>query len=423
MNKLYTLPNRLKIVAAPMPHMESVAIGVLVGMGSRYEEKKVCGVSHFIEHMLFKGTKKRDARKLKEEIEGVGGHFNGFTAEDVTCYLVKIPSAHVKLGLDVLHDMVSNPSMDEREIEKEKFVICEEIKMYKDQPASYVHEILAETMWPEHPLGRPLAGSEETVRGVSREILFDVKERYYRADNMAIVIAGKFIESELLPYCRKIFGRKSDVSNAVYERFSVQQNARAVKLHYKDTEQTHIAIGFHTFGRTSPKRYILNVLNIILGGNMSSRLFEELREKKALCYDVSSSVKKYDDTGAFYIHAGIANEKVAQTLKAMSGELVKIKDQKVSKKELTRAKEFYKGQLLLALEDTGSRMLWLGEKVMTKEGIPPVKDIIKGIDDVSASSVADIANEILSSKRLNIAVIGPERTLKDIDIYNLMEIG
>ena len=406
-----------------MPHMESIAIGIWIGMGGRYEDKKICGISHFIEHMLFKGTLTRNASQLKQAIEGVGGHFNGFTSEEVTCYLIKIPAQHLLLGLDILSDMVLNPKMDEAEIKREKEVICEEIKMYKDQPSSFVHEILANLMWPNHPLGRSLTGSVDTVRGMDRKTLMEYKQRFYQPRNIAVVTAGRIhIHKFLENVNRKFQVTYKNNKRYQFKKFSVKQKKKKLKLHFKDIEQTHIAIGFHAFGREDKDKYVSNVLNIILGGNMSSRLFEELRERQALCYDVSSSIKKYEETGAFLIHAGIDNRKTELALRSIMQEVVKLKKYYVSGDELRRAKEYYKGQLLLALEDTGSRMLWLGDKLMTKEGIQSTKSILNNIESIKTEDIRRVANRIFITKRMNLAAIGPHHGLKENKIEKIMEV-
>ena len=422
MSKIKKLDNNLKLVTSPMPHMESVAIGIFIGMGGRYEERKLCGISHFIEHMLFKGTYSRDARKLKESIEGVGGHFNGFTSEEITCYLVKVPAKHMLLGLDVLSDMVLNPKMDPSEIEKEKKVICEEIKMYRDQPSSYVHEILASVMWPEHPLGRSLAGSEDTVMSFDRNNIMHVKESFYQPSNIAIVTTGNIHEKNVVSAVDEMFGLKKKVKTPQFRKFENKQRKKALKLHYKDTEQTHLNIGFHTFGRKTKQRYTLHLLNIILGANMSSRLFEELREKRGLCYDVSSSVKKYDDTGAFFIHAGIDNKKVEETVTLIMDQVAKVKAFGVHEDELVRAKEYFKGQMLLAFEDTGSRMLWLGDRVMTRDGIPDISKIMREVEKLDVNDIKKIANMVFDNNSMNLAAIGPKDGLKRSRIEKLMEI-
>ncbi|MFH1790448.1 MAG: pitrilysin family protein [Candidatus Omnitrophota bacterium] len=413
LHTLKTLPNGLKLVASRMPYMESVSIGVWVALGGRYEEKRSCGISHFIEHMLFKGTLSRDARQLKQAIEGVGGHINAFTSEENTCYLVKVPSRHMALAMDILSDMVKNPKMDAVEIERERNVILEEIKMYKDQPASYVHELLAQTMWPDHPLGRPLTGEEETVMGLDRTALAGVRQRYYQPSGMSVVAAGCLEEDGFFKLCDKNLGECAGAEILPFAGFRSGQKEPAVKLYYKDTEQINLAMGFHVFGRKDKRRHALGLLNIILGGNMSSRLFEELREKRGLCYDVASSVKLYDETGAFFLHAGVDNGKVEETLAAVMNELSMISAHGISPDELARAKEFAGGQFSMALEDTGTRMLWLGEKITNEAKIPEVNSVLRDIGAVKEDDVGALARYVFRTSALNVALIGGKQYLKE----------
>ncbi|MCQ9206404.1 MAG: insulinase family protein [Omnitrophica bacterium] len=407
MHKKTVLKNGLKIITSHMPHMESVSIGVWIGVGARYEEKRLCGMSHLIEHMLFKGTLTRAANVLKEAIEGVGGSFNGFTSEEATCYLVKLPSVYTKLGLDILSDMVLNSKLDPAELEKEKYVICEEIKMYMDHPGHHVFDILAETMWPNHALGRPIAGYNDTIKRFKREDLTGFMNKYYVPANVSVVLCGKLGKSEeCVSFLKNTFRRPSPKRSFSYTPVTVGRSAR-IKPCYKDTKQSHLAFGFHSARRSHPLRYAVAILNIILGGNMSSRLFERLREQNPLCYEISSSVRRYKETGAFVIHAGIDNAKLEEATAEIIRELTTIKENCVTKDELKRAKEYLSGQLLLALEDTASRMLWLGERIVLEGKAPDLKKIVYGVNKVTTEDVKCAANMIFKKKNLNFATIGP----------------
>jgi len=335
---------------------------------------------------------------------------------------VKVPAQHMVRGLDILSDMILYPKMDSAEIRKERQVICEEIKMYKDLPSSYVHEILAETMWPKHPLGRPLTGFENVIQDLDREVLLEEKERFYQPSNISVVVTGRIDRAKLLATLKNAFSSGKAIKKTGFAPFKNMQNRKRHVLHFKNTEQTHIAIGFHCFGRKSKERYALGILNIILGANMSSRLFEELREKRGLCYDISSSTKKYEETGAFFIHSGVDNSKIEETLKTIMRELVMIKKNNVDMDELRRAKEFFKGQLLLALEDTSSRMLWLGDRIMTREGIPSIKTILAEVEAVSVRDIRKVANRVFRTETMNLAAIGPERVLNKIQVGKLMRV-
>jgi len=409
MYKKYKLKSGLNVILSHMPAMESISLGIWIGVGGRYEHKRYCGISHLIEHMLFKGTTSKTANDLKESIEGVGGNFNGFTSEEVTCYLVKLPSAYMELGLDVLSDMVLNPELNPVELEKEKHVICEEIKMYMDQPAHQVLDILAETMWPRHALGRPIAGYIDTVRRFKREDLKQFMQTYYHPSNISIVAAGRLDHPKTLSLIRNMFSTPRKKGKSLYDLKEKIKKGNDIKIFRKNTKQTHVALGFHSVHRTHGLRYALTLLNIILGGNMSSRLFERLRERKALCYDISSSVKKYKETGAFVIHAGVDNHKLLEATSEMVNEIKNIKKEAVSEDELYRAKEYFKGQLLLALEDTASRMLWLGDKIVIEGKAPSVREIFKKIEKTNIEDIREASNIIFGVKNMSFATVGPAR--------------
>ncbi len=406
MYKKSILKNGLRVITSNMPHMESVAIGLWIGVGSRYETKKLSGISHLIEHMLFKGTRKRSADNLKEAIEGVGGTFNAFTGEEETCYLVKLPSKHLELGLDVLSDMVLNPKLSRNELEKEKYVICEEIKMYIDHPGHHVFDILTKTMWPKEALGRSIAGCIESVKSFKREDLTAFMKQYYQPANTVIVATGRIDSGKCINFAKNTFSMNST------KRFPCKLTGKIKKtkqfeFFHKKTQQSHIAFGFYGLKRTDSRIYALALLHIILGGNMSSRLFDRLREKKALCYEISSGIKKYKETGAFIIHAGIANDKISIATEEVLSELREIKKNFVTGDELCRAKEYATGQLLLALEDTASRMIWLGEKIVLEEGASSIRELLKKLKKVTKEEVRDVANVIFNNKNLNFATIGP----------------
>lgn len=410
MHKAVVLDNGLKVASHPMKHMESVAMGVWIRAGGRYEDKINNGISHLLEHLLFKGTEKRDMMTIKQEIEGRGGSFNGFTSEEHTCYLVKVLSKDVSLGLDILSDMVLNPKLAEEEMIKEKNVIIEEINMYKDIPSHYVHEILAEMMWPDQPLGLPLAGTIDSVKSLAREGLMAYKDTYYNPANMLVVAAGRIEEDELVGLSKKFFKTASSKKAPQFNKVTLAQDSPALRLMSKDTEQTHIALGLQAVDRFSPDKHVLSIMNVLLGANMSSRLFHIVRDEMALCYEISSSIRRYEDCGAFVISAGVDHKKISKALEVMLKELSRIKSEPVDAGELKRAKEYYKGQLLFALEDTASHMLWLGEKLVSGEKDFSVKTILDKIDAVTAEDLMRMGNKMFRDDNLNLSIIGP---LKD----------
>lgn len=405
MHKRTVLDNGLNVITSEMDSMSSVSLGVWIGVGGRYETKEKSGISHLAEHMLFKGTKKRSTKQLKQEIEGVGGAFNGFTSDEATCYMVKVPKKHVELGLDVLSDMVLAAKLDAQDLAKEKFVIYEEIKMYRDQPAEYVLELLAELMWPGNALGRSLTGTVDTVGKTTREDLLNFRNEYYHPGNITVIAAGNVAHEKLLKISGEHFSRRREGVKHVFSSPPAAQDEPRIKFSKGNTKQAHIAMGFYCMAKTDKERFSANLMNIILGGNMSSRLFEYLREEQGLCYDISSVYKKHSDVGEVQIHVGVDNEKVVRSVASIIDELKKISSSLVSPGELKRAKEYMKGQFLLGIEGTSNRMLWLGDRFVIHKNIPDVKSVIKKIDMVTREDVKMSAGEIFAQGSVNLALI------------------
>jgi len=401
------LGNGLKVVTHSMPDMRSIALGIWVNVGGRYENQKNKGIAHFLEHLLFKGSKKYSIHQIKESIEGIGGSLNGFTSEEFTCYLVKTPAQHLNLSLSVLSDMVINPLILSQEMEKERTVIIEEIKMYRDMPQSHVYELLDELLWPKQPLGLSIAGSIDTVSRLTREDVLSFKESYYTAPNLVVSACGNLEHKRLLECVEKIFKDRSRKEHNIFSPVVERQKIPQLKIFNKATEQTHLAMGFHGLERSHPDRFVLALVHIILGANMSSRLFNEVREKKGLAYEIGTQVKFFQDTGAFLVHAGIDNSKVSLAIELILKELAKIKKEFVSADELKRAKEFYLGQLTLALEDTLDHMLWIGESVASLDKIFTWNEILRSVKKVSRPDIKRVANTILKQGNLNLSLIGP----------------
>ncbi|MDD5518047.1 MAG: pitrilysin family protein [Candidatus Omnitrophica bacterium] len=407
------LDNGLKIITHKMPERQSVALGIWIKVGGRFENSGNKGTSHFLEHILFKGTKNYSCRRLKESIEGIGGSLNGFTSEECTCYLVKVPASHCNTGLKVLTEMVVNPTLPPKEIEKEKTVILEELKMYKDLPQSYVYELLDNLLWPRQPLGEPIIGTVESVKSVNRERLSDFKRKYYTASNIVVSACGNLDTDKLEQDVERAFsGFKQDKSN-IFPAAKEKQSAPALTILNKDTEQTHMALGFRSFKREHPLKHALGMLHIVLGANMSSRLFNELREKRGLAYEIGTVVRRFQDTGAFIVHAGIDNKKVPEAIKLILGELRKSGDALISNGEFKRAKEFYTGQLKLALEDTLDHMLWIGETTLMSDKTFSLDKIITEVNRVEKSAIRAVARKIFRDANINLSLIGPLKGAED----------
>lgn len=397
----------MRIATHRMSGMRSAAVGVWIKVGGRYENSRGKGVSHFIEHLLFKGSAKYSCRKIKEAIEGVGGSLNGFTSEELTCYLIKAPASYLGLALDILSDMVINPLFLASEIEKERTVILEEIKMYKDLPQSHVHEILDELLWPGQPLGLSIAGSMESVAGLGCQDLKAFKKEHYTAANIVVSAAGLLDPQALTARVEKNFSRLPVKKANRFSAAVCSQRKPQLRILNKPTEQSHLALGFHGLRRDHPLKHALALLHIILGANMSSRLFNEVREKRGLAYEIGTQARFFQDTGAFLVHAGIDNRKVGPAIEVILEELSKARDNEVTEGEFKRAKEFYLGQLMLALEDTLDHMLWIGESTAALGRTYSLEEIVREVRRLSRADIRQTARLIFKEEALNLALIGP----------------
>ena len=402
------LPSGLKVVTVPMENRKSAAVAIWVRVGSRFESKKLSGVSHYLEHMLFKGTKKRSTRRIKEEIEGVGGVLNAFTCEESTCYFAKLLREHLPKALDVLADMVLNAMLLSKEIEKERTVILEEIKMYRDLPAQHVHDLMGELLWPAQPLGAPIAGTEKTVGALTRSEIAGFMKRYYQPSNIVVSVSGAMDHDSFLAHVEDYFPRRAAASavSRFDEAVSRQAGPRTLFME-KDTEQTHFCISFHSFSRKHPDRYKLAVLNIILGSNMSSRLFEEVREKRGLAYEIKSGTSFYEDAGSLSISAGVETKKTAQAVRVILNELEKLMEKPVSAGELRRAKDYFLAQVTMGLEDTLDHLLWAADRAVYRDDMPDLREIKTQIEAVTARDLQEVAKKIFCSEKLNLTLIGP----------------
>ncbi|MDD4908197.1 MAG: pitrilysin family protein [Candidatus Omnitrophica bacterium] len=407
MYKKAVIKNGIRVVSHDMPDRQSAALGIWIDVGSRYETKKISGIAHFLEHLIFKGSRKYSCRQIKESIEGIGGALNGFTSEEFTAYIAKFPANCFDRILNVLSDMVLNPLFPPEEIEKERTVIIEEIKMYKDLPQSYVSQLLDGMLWPKHPLGENIAGTIESVKGLSRKDLRAFKEKHYSAPHILIAACGRLDQDEILGKIEKRFGNTAVVKRGHYIGVKEDQSHPAIKVFNKDTEQTHLALGFHSLHRGHPDKHALGLLHIILGGNMSSRLFNEVREKKGLAYEIGTGIARLHDSGAFIVHAGIDNHKVKPALEVILRELERVKEKLVTEDEFRRAREFYTGQLTLALEDTMDHMLWVGESMIALDKTYTLEDIINQVNEVTRQDIQRLARQIFNKNKVNLALIGP----------------
>jgi len=390
-----------------MDHVESTSVGIWVKAGGRYEQPGVVGASHFLEHLLFKGTRSRSCEQLKQAIEGIGGGLNGFTAEEFTCYMAKVPATYLGRAVNVLSDMVLRPALTHRDVEKEREVILEEIRMYQDTPGQYVHEVFNQLLWPNHPLGNFLAGTPETMRAMTRATLRHYWRRMYHPANMVVSCAGAIDCDRVARQVRQIFGRVARRAPQRVIPAPRPPRGPVVQLLHKATEQTHLCFGTPAIARTHPLRFALEALHIVLGANMSSRLFREIREKRGLVYEIGTQIKRYRDTGAFLIYAGCDAGKLRTTIQTVVKELSLIKRCAIPARELRRAKEFYRGQLLIGLEDTMEQMLWIGEQMTTLGRIATPHDVVRAMARVTPQQIQRVARVLFAAHRLFLAVVGP----------------
>jgi predicted Zn-dependent peptidase len=405
-----TLPNGLRVVSATLPHTRSVSINIFVGAGSRYELDEVAGISHFVEHMLFKGTKRRPTpREIAETIEGVGGIVNAGTDRELTVYWCKVPSPHFVRALDVLSDNLLNSTFKPKEMEKERSVIIEELHMVQDNPGDLVGVLIDEVLWPEQPLGRDIAGSEATVSAITRDHMLDYMGRQYVPANAVLGVAGNVTHEEVVREATRLLG---DWQSAEFGHWFPARNGHTrprVALRNKKTEQIHMCMAVPGLSAFHPDRYTLDVLNSILGEGMSSRLFLEVREKRGLAYEVHSYVSHFQDTGAAVISAGVDPKKLAPTVEAVLEELDRLKED-MPESEVTKAREFIKGRVQLRMEDTRAVASWLGGQELLRKEILTVDDVVRIIDGVSADNLQRVARDVFQRDRMSMAIVGPARS-------------
>jgi predicted Zn-dependent peptidase len=401
------LDNGLRVATAELPHMASVAVGLWVGVGGRYESAELSGAAHFIEHLLFKGTTRRTAREISEAVEGVGGYLNAFTTEEQTCFHARAHVDHFGTVLDVLTDMFLHSRFTSADIAKERDVIKEEIAMYRDQPAQYVHDLLHETLWPEHPLGRALTGTEQTLDQLHRTDLLKFFGANYVAQNTLLVVAGPLHQAEVVRAAKKFTGKFRTGRRPTFVPADALQATPAVRLHTKATEQTQLALGIRTCSRHDERRFALRVLNVILGESMSSRLFQILREDKGLAYSVHSSWAMMEDTGVLSISAGLDHGDLEKSLRIITRELRALTDKLVSNGELRRARDFVIGQMELNLEGTENQMNWLGESLLAYGKIVTPAEAKARLATVTAAAVRGAARDFFQPQRLNLALVSP----------------
>ncbi len=402
-----TLPNGLRVVTHDMKDRDSIALGFWIGVGGRHETDRLKGTAHFLEHIVFKGSKKYSCEEIKTSIEGVGGTLNAFTSEEQTCFYAKIPTKYLKKTFDVLADMVSRPSITDPDIVKEKTVVVEEIKMYRDLPQYSVMELLDGLLWPNHPLGKNLAGTPETVIALSREDIKGFHKNFYVPSNIVVAACGNLNHKQIVAMAQERFEKIPKETHPSYIKADNSQSRPRVNLFHKKIEQMHLALGAIGYDENHKDRHALNLLSVILGGNMSSRLFVEVREKRGLAYSISCMARTMHDTGVFLVRAGVDNQKLIETVTLILSELEKVKKTGVTEDEFIRGRDYLLGQMLLSLEDTMEHMLWIGDTVISQNKTKTLKSLIADFQKIKRADVHRVAKDILRTQRYNLAIVGP----------------
>lgn len=400
----HTLANGVRVVAEQIPYVRSVAMGIWIGTGSEKEDPSENGISHFLEHMMFKGTKTRTARQLAEAFDEIGGHVNAFTSKEVTCYYSKVLDQHFSTSLEILADMFFHSTFAESELEKEKKVIIEEIRMVEDTPDDLIHDLIQEASLQGYRLGNPVIGTVEIVNSISREQLIVYRDKEYYPQNVVLALAGN-LPDDYLEQIEALFGGHSGESNILEPETPVF--TPNIITRQKNTEQTHLCIGFPGLSIGDPRIHTMILLNNILGGNMSSRLFQEIREERGLAYSVFSYHSAHRPTGLFAIYAGTAHHKTEEVCEVIEETVRTVSEQGVSEKELKKAKEQLKGGMMLGLESTNNRMSRLGRNELLLGRHLTLDEVIETVEKITLSDVNQLAKEIFSSPK-SLALISPD---------------
>jgi predicted Zn-dependent peptidase len=400
------LPNGLVVITEPMPHVRSVSVGVWLRAGSRRESADRAGLAHFIEHMLFKGTERRSAEQIAREMDSIGGMLDAFTEKEIVCYNAKVLDEHVPIAFDLLSDLVLRPRFDDEELQREKQVVLEEIHMEEDNPEYVVHELFAQGFWPAHSLGRPILGTPESVSDFSRPVLFDMFRSGYAPNNIVITAAGRIEHARLMELAAREFGSSVSVAQSPADPPPQPEAARVLRSK-RELEQAHICLGVPSYPLADKRRFAVSLLNNVLGGGMSSRLFQNIRERQGLAYAVFSDVNPYSDAGLLSVYAGTAPKTAEQLIRSVLEEFRNLREQPLAAEELRRGKDQLKGSLVLSLESTGARMSQLARHELYFGRFFSVDELLASIEAVTAEEIQQIARETFRPEHIAAAVVAP----------------
>ena len=405
MYKKHVLENGLTIIGEEIPYVKSISLGVWINAGSRIEDEEISGVSHFIEHMLFKGTRNRTSKQIASEIDNLGGQINAFTSKECTCYYVKLLDSHIDIGIDVLSDMILNSKFNEDDLDKERSVIIEELKMYEDSPEDLAYDLLTENIYKHDPLGMNIIGTEESLNRLNREKLLDYFNKYYVPNNSVIAISGNFNFDEIINKIEekfKVWKKRDvnvDIKKAEFKSCFLTKN--------KDIEQVNLAMSLEAVPLENDKEvYALAVINTVFGGSISSRLFQKIREEKGLVYSIYSSQSLYRKCGELGIFASMSNEHLKEVYESIIEEIKIMKKYYLTDQEIKESKEQLKGSYILGLESTSSRMMSIGRSLLLNNKVESTDDILKSIDNVDRETVKIVIDKIFNLDKLGICIVG-----------------
>ncbi len=418
------LKNGLRIITVPQKDSANTMVMVLAEAGSHYEDKANNGVSHFLEHLCFKGTSNRPSSKIiNQELDAMGSASNAFTGEQYTGYWAKAHHSKTDKMLEIISDLFLNPLIPAEEMEKEKGVIIEEINMYEDMPMSKVLEVYNELVYGDTAFGRSIAGTKENIKKMTRDEVLKYRNEHYKSGAITVVVAGKINEKKIITQIEKIFAGVSKGKAVTLPKITEKQTAPAIKLFNKKTDQTHLVLGFRSFKRGDKKNYTLSLLSTILGGGMSSRLFQKMREELGICYYAKSGAGANRVTGQFFIRAGVNNERVEEALRGILAEVRKMSTELVGTEELQKAKDYQIGHLFLGLETADAWGEFFGfQELLHDKKIETPDDIVKKIQKISAKEIQKVAQEILKNETLNLAMIGDFKPNTESKIINLLSL-
>jgi predicted Zn-dependent peptidase len=405
------LDNGLTILTEQMPHVRSISMGVWLKIGSRSETPEINGVAHFIEHLLFKGTSHRTAEEIARQVDSIGGHLDAFTAKETICYSTKVLDEHLPIAFDILSDLLLNPQFDRDEMEKERGVILEEIKMVEDTPDDLVHEIFMQNFWKDQPLGRPILGTKQTVGKLERKEVVDFFQQFYTPDDIIISAAGNLEHIRVVDLVYQKFGQVKTSRNGHVD-VAAHTHSRISMRNKKELEQVHICLGVPSYSLSHQDRYVCYILNTILGGGMSSRLFQNIREKQGLVYAIFSGLNSYRDTGCLSVYAGTSLETAEKVVDMIIQEFRNLKANPVDAEELRRAKDHLKGSLMLGLESTSSRMSNLARLEMYFGKYFSLDEVTSSIEQVTIEDVQQLANTFFDTRHIALTVLGNLEGLK-----------